>query len=181
MNKSIPFALIGFTLFVLGGFLYFSNQTSHSKEMANDTGTSTTNGGQNTASTSEPDPIVVEDFEGEADPDRMTLTMTKWNWISALYTDGKKLTPKQQGKFTLTFSNNGTFSATTDCNSMGGKYKATKTDVTFSEIMSTLMYCEGSQESEFASILQNASHYHFTSRGELILGLKLDSGTATFR
>ena len=48
-------------------------------------------------------------------------------------------------------------------------------------MMSTLMFCEGSQEEEFTHILTNTSGYLFTSRGELILELKFDSGTVTFR
>jgi len=43
------------------------------------------------------------------------------------------------------------------------------------------MYCEGSQESDFASLLGNTVEYHFTSRGELILDLKSNSGSVTFR
>ena len=45
----------------------------------------------------------------------------------------------------------------------------------------TKMYCEGSQESDFASLLESAQGYHFTSQGELILDLKFGSGSATFR
>jgi len=124
---------------------------------------------------------VAQNFEGEADPARMTLTMTKWIWISALYNDGKNITPKNANAFTLTFSNDGVFSATTDCNSIGGIYTTKDGKITFNEMRSTLMYCEGSQESEFVKLLNNASSYHFTSRGELILDLKFDSGSVIFR
>ncbi|KND48892.1 MAG: hypothetical protein AB200_00495 [Parcubacteria bacterium C7867-005] len=127
-------------------------------------------------------PIVVEDFEGEADPSRMTLTMKTWNWISALYNDERAVKPKQAGKFTLTFKNDGTFSATTDCNGVGGKYTTKPgSQIAFSEMMSTKMYCEGSDEVEFNQLLTNTSGYHFTSKGELILDLKYDSGSVVFR
>lgn len=128
-----------------------------------------------------PSGIVAENPDGEADPNVMKLDMKKWVWISALYNDGREIKPKQVGRFTLTFSKDGTFSATTDCNGVGGKYTATRSQITFSEMMSTLMYCEGSQEQEFNQLLTNTSSYHFTSRGELILDLKFDSGSVVFR
>lgn len=124
---------------------------------------------------------VVNNFEGEADPSRMTLGMKEWVWISALYNDGREILPKKPGVFTLTFSNDGRFSAKTDCNSMSGSYEASEGTITFGQIAMTKMYCEGSQESDFASLLQNASGYLFTSKGELVLDLKFDSGTVTFR
>ncbi len=128
-----------------------------------------------------PTPHVVENPEGEADPARMTLFITTWNWISTQYNDGTKVVPKLPGKFTLTFKKDGTFSASTDCNGIGGNYTDKNKMLTFSNMLGTLMYCEGSQEADFKKILENTSSYIFTSRGELILQLKYDSGTATFR
>ncbi len=125
--------------------------------------------------------IVEPDFSGEADPNRMTLSMKSWTWISALYNDGREIKPNQAGKFTITFLADGGFSVTTDCNSMGGSYTTDGELLTFGPIMSTKMYCEGSQESEFAELLQNTASYHFTSKGELVLDLKFDSGSVIFR
>ena len=130
---------------------------------------------------SEPDVIVGENLEGEADPSRMTLGMNTWTWIRAIYNDGREIKPLGTKPFTLTFGNDGKFSATTDCNSMGGSYVANAGAISFSQIFSTKMFCEGSQETEFASLLENTAGYHFTSRGELILDLKFDSGSVTFR
>ncbi len=124
---------------------------------------------------------VAQNFEGEADPNRMTLGMKKWTWISALYNDERIITPKRKDAFTLTFRTDGTFSASTDCNGVGGKYVTDKEKITFSEMMSTKMFCEGSQESEFTKMLENSTGYHFTSKGELILDLKFDSGSVIFR
>jgi heat shock protein HslJ len=64
---------------------------------------------------------------------------------------------------------------------MGGNYRTEGSTISFSEIISTKMYCEGSKESEFAELLTNTAVYSFTSRGELILDLKFDSGSAIFR
>ncbi len=129
-----------------------------------------------------PTPLVVSDFEGEADPSRMTLTMKPWNWVSASYNDGRQIKPLKADKFAITFGADGAFTAKTDCNSAGGKYAvgANKT-ITFSQIFSTKMFCEGSQENVFIGLLENTQSYHFTSKGELILDLKFDSGTVTFK
>jgi heat shock protein HslJ len=123
---------------------------------------------------------VEHDFEGEADPSRMSLDMKTWVWVSALYNDGTKVAPRQPGQFTLTFED-GRFSASTDCNSASGSYTADDNMITFAQIASTKMFCQGSQETEFFRLLENTQGYHFTSHGELILDLKFDSGTATFR
>lgn len=134
-----------------------------------------------------PPPIVGENPEGEADPDVMKLDMKEWVWISALYNDGTEVKPNRAGDFTLTFKSDGlsaqtgTFSADTDCNSMGGKYVATGNLITFSEMMSTLMFCAESKETEFRKFLESASSYFFTGKGELVIEQKFDSGTALFR
>jgi len=126
--------------------------------------------------------VVAENFEGEADPNRMTLGMKTWNWVSAQYNEGREVRPKAGKNFTLTFGADGKFSATTDCNSMGGSYSTTSVKgITFSNIFSTLMFCQGSQEAEFSALLQNSDNYHFTSKGELILDLKFDSGSVVFK
>lgn len=125
--------------------------------------------------------VVVQNFEGEANPDMMKLNMKTWTWIKTVYNDDTVITPRLTDKFNLTFKNN-TFSATTDCNGVGGEYKETNNkQITFTKMMSTLMFCEGSQEAEFSKGLSEVSSYHFTSKGELILEIKMDSGTMIFR
>ncbi len=126
-------------------------------------------------------PLVVKDFEGEANPEIMKLDMTKWNWIKTVYSDDKIVTPLKDKKFTLTFKHDNTFSATTDCNGVGGEYKTKDKNITFDKMMSTLMYCEGSQEAEFTKMLTETQSYMFTSKGELVLMLKYDSGSVYFR
>ena len=123
---------------------------------------------------------VVQNFEGEADPSKMTLGMKKWNWIRSEYNDGRVVIPKMSGKFTLTFNTDGTFGASTDCNGLGGNYVSKDSYIVFSNMISTLMYCEGSQENDFRNDLNNSTSHHFTSRGELILDLKFDSGSVIF-
>lgn len=125
--------------------------------------------------------VVERDFEGEADPSRMSLTMKDWTWIYALYGDGRRIEPSQPDLFIVSFSEDGRFSATTDCNTMSGGYSTDGNSIAFGDIAGTRMYCEGSQEAEFLTLLEKVQLYHFTSRGELIFDLQFDSGTAVFR
>jgi heat shock protein HslJ len=65
--------------------------------------------------------VVIKDFEGEANPDIMKLDMKTWTWVSITYNDGTVIKPKITDKFKLTFKGK-TFSATTDCNGIGGEF-----------------------------------------------------------
>jgi heat shock protein HslJ len=112
----------------------------------------------------------------------MTLDMKTWTWIKTIYNNDTELVPKDAGKFTLTFKNDRTFSATTDCNTINGTYEVDNDQITFGEnFISTRMFCEGSQEQEFLAMLGEVKSFLFTSQNELIFQLKLDSGSAIFR
>jgi heat shock protein HslJ len=124
---------------------------------------------------------VVKDFEGEANPSSMTLTMKSWGWVKTTYNNNTMITPKIPSTFILTFTNKATFSASTDCNGAGGEYSINGTKITLTKMMSTMMYCEGSQEQDFTKMLQEVNGYLFTSKGELILTLKNDSGSMIFK
>lgn len=123
----------------------------------------------------------VKDFEGEADTSRMKLDMKTWNWVKTVYNDGKVVTPRSLDKFNLTLKNDNIFSAKTDCNGVGGEYLVSGSKIKFDKMMSTLMYCDGSQEQEFSKMIGEVETYKFTSKGELVLGLKMDSGSMIFR
>lgn len=110
---------------------------------------------------------VVQNFEGEADPSRMTLTMKTWIWQKNL-------------KFTITFNENGGFTTTGDCNHIWGGYKTSGYSIEFIGIAQTKMFCSGSKETELVQIFTDAEKYHFTSRGELIFELESDD-SAVFK
>lgn len=168
MNKTILYTL-GVVLILVAAFFLLNSYIYNEKQ------------GVTVNVQDKPIVPIAENPEGEADPSRMTLQMKTWDWVNALYNDERVITPKKSNAFTVTFKNDGTFSAKTDCNSMSGTYTANDGKITFGPIAMTKMYCEGSQEREFAQLLENASGYHFTGRGQLILDQKFDSGTATFR
>ena len=123
---------------------------------------------------------VAQNFEGEADPSKMTLGMKTWNWVRTTYNNNTTVTPKTN-KFSLTFKADKTFSATTDCNGVGGEYAVSGNKITFTKMMSTLMYCEGSQEQDYSKMLSQVQSYMFTSKGELVFSLKTDNGSMIFK
>ncbi len=178
--KTFTYIIIAIAL-VVGAFFAFNRYIYNEKQGDSTATLPETTGNTNTEGNIPPgvQGEMGENPEGEADPDRMTLGMTKWNWISTTVA-GTKTIPKKEKVFTLSFKADGTFSATTDCNGVGGQYKATGNKIAFSDMMSTLMFCEGSQENEYRTIFENASSFVFTSRGELIFTLK-NGGTAVFR
>jgi len=125
---------------------------------------------------------VAQNFEGEANPDVMTLDMKTWTWLQTAYNNDTELTPSKADAFTITFNTDNTFSATTDCNTMSGTYAIENNQLTFGKnIAMTRMFCEGSQELAFSEMLGEVQSFFFTSKGELVLELKLDTGTAIFR
>lgn len=125
--------------------------------------------------------LVATDFEGEASSEVMTLDMKEWTWIKATYSDGTEVTPDKADAFTLTFTDDGSVAVSTDCNTMGGSYTVDANNITFGPMFATKMFCEDSQEQVFASMLEETESFLFTSRGELVLELKLDTGSVIFR
>jgi len=123
---------------------------------------------------------VAQNFEGEADPARMTLGMKTWAWIRAVDANGLETVPRNAGVFSITLGPDRVFAAGTDCNRVSGGYAIDGPLISFGDMAATQMYCEGSQESEFIALLGAAERYEFTSRGELVLRLR-GGGSTTFR
>ncbi|MEN9920150.1 MAG: hypothetical protein RL538_43 [Candidatus Parcubacteria bacterium] len=108
-------------------------------------------------------------------PALVALDMKTWEWVRAEFADGNELLPKKPDVFTLAFGGSGTVEIGTDCNSMSSTYEAYSGALTFGPIAGTKMYCEGSQEAEYASLLEKFATYQFTGKGELIV--KTSDGT----
>ena len=124
---------------------------------------------------------LAQGFEGEADITKMNLTMKTWQWVKTDMNNGSTTVPKKANTFTLTFTTDGKVAIHTDCNQASGTYAKHAGKITFGPLMSTLMYCEGSQESDFIAKLTDVQSFIFTSKGELILEIKMDSGVMVFR
>jgi heat shock protein HslJ len=119
--------------------------------------------------------------ESDVDPDQMTLNGKKWSWIRTVYNNDTTIKPTKSGVFTLTFNNDNTMTVGTDCNRMNGSYSVDGRLLSIGKLAATRMYCPDSQESKFADMLSQVAAFLFTSKGELVLELKFDSGQMVFK
>lgn len=97
------------------------------------------------------------------------ITENSWIWTETVYTDAETFVPNQPEEFVLTFNEDGSMGSLTDCNNMGGGFEIDEEkNINFSEMFSTKMYCEGSQESDYMTMLQDSEKFTFEN-GNLIL------------
>lgn len=101
------------------------------------------------------------------------LSGTQWVWIQTSFATASSIEPNAPEDFSITFSDNNRFSANTDCNNVGGGFVGGNDGaVSFSEMVSTLMACEGDvKEGEFVSQLSQVFSYRIEDE-ELTLSLK---------
>lgn len=103
-----------------------------------------------------------------------------WVWQKTTYGDGSVVTANNPEKFILTFESADKLSSTTDCNNLSGSYQVNGQNLTISQLTSTLMYCENSQESVYSQMLQDTNSYDIKNSDTLELKLKTNGGVATF-
>lgn len=124
-------------------------------------------------------PVTADEAPNNEEPTNR-LTSKTWTWIETSYNNDTQLRPNQPDAFSLTF-NDDSVAITTDCNSMRGRYVADANRLQFHQMIGTRMFCDGSQEHDFAVMLDAVQGYLFSDQGDLVLELKLDSGVAIFR
>jgi len=105
----------------------------------------------------------------------------KWMWIEAINYDDTTFVPIKSGAFSLTFKKDGTFSGTTDCNGISGKYTTKNGTIKFSSISQTMMYCEGAEEIKFTTYLNQVRGFQFNGEENLVLNFEFDSGSMIFK
>ncbi len=115
-----------------------------------------------------------------ARPARNQLAGTSWEWLGVEYSDGESVIPDLPEVFILNFTNQTAMSALTDCNSVRGTYKlGEQQHISFSNLSSTRMFCEDSQEEDFQAALQEAERWRRVD-DQLLLHLTDGAGTSTF-
>jgi heat shock protein HslJ len=124
---------------------------------------------------------AVVNPDDEATANRQLLIQKKWTWVKTSYSNDTELTPHNPEAFTLTFTEEGSFSATTDCNEIGGQYTIVDTMISFESMMSTEMFCENSQEQIFSSMLSEIESFTFSEEGFLQFSLKNEKGVSLFQ
>lgn len=123
--------------------------------------------------------LPEKDFEDEADPSTMRLYMKQWEWVKTVMDSGTVVTPNKQGVFTLGFGPADRLEIGTDCNRMLATFTVGTSSISIGPIAGTKMYCEGSQEGEFAAAIAKASSYSFTTKGELHLNFTFGDSKGT--
>ncbi len=109
-----------------------------------------------------------------------TLTQNSWTWIETVYADDETFIPNYPEEFVLTFNEDGSMGSLTDCNTMGGNFEIDKKgSIEFSQIFSTMMYCEGSQENEYQGMLSSSEGFYFENEN-LVLTLQDNEGKMLF-
>jgi heat shock protein HslJ len=125
-------------------------------------------------------------YEGYGEDDSVepaeNLAGTTWVWEKTEASGAGSSAPKRPSTFSLTFESDGTLRGVTDCNSFSGTYTLTKGDtLTFGPLLSTKMYCEGSQEIEFTTALGVVETFKITHDGSLVLFMRNEEGAITLR
>ncbi|MFN3188323.1 MAG: META domain-containing protein [Candidatus Paceibacteria bacterium] len=95
-------------------------------------------------------------------------------WQNIIFTDDTIFTPTKFGEFTLQFDED-RISFGTDCNSGSASYLSSGREVgefKIGAILSTKMYCEGSEENRYFSMLSEVVSYSESVDGTLSLVLE---------
>lgn len=109
-----------------------------------------------------------------------------WRWERTQMNDDTVITPQKAEAFTISFftdeatGETNKVSGTTDCNGFFGSYFLQDNQITFNPLGSTMMYCEGSQESEFLGQIQSVNQFLMETPDQLVLLLPYDSGSMIF-
>ena len=102
-----------------------------------------------------------------------------WMWQETILDGEISMQPTDQNAFTLTFQPDGKLNLTTDCNGGMGSYELDAHSIAITEIATTKMHCENSQEQVFLQHISEVDAYTI-DQGELYLLLPMDSGTMIF-
>ena len=101
---------------------------------------------------------------------------TSWVWVSGT-ANGGAMTVPTGSRFVLSFGEDNHMHSTTDCNTLNGTYTAASGTFSVGPMMSTMMFCEGSQENVYGALLGKATSYTLNGSS---LTLVSASGTLTF-
>ena len=88
--------------------------------------------------------------------DSFGLENVIWSWEKTVYEndDTNIVKPFETGVFSITFEDQNVYGST-DCNNFMGSYELDENKISFGPLAMTLMYCEGSQESDFMNMINS--------------------------
>ncbi|MCB9806083.1 META domain-containing protein [Candidatus Nomurabacteria bacterium] len=94
-----------------------------------------------------------------------------FRWNHAEVNDGSDIYPDHPDLFNLNFSDDGSISISTDCNSKGGTFSLSANRIVINLLMTTLAYCEDAQESEFENMFSGTINFFIDKDGNLIFNV----------
>lgn len=104
-----------------------------------------------------------------------------WLWKETQYSNDEIVTPSDSTQFEAQFTNDGQFSSSTDCNTVGGSYILDNNNLSFGNLFSTKMACMNeTKEMEYSNMLAEVTSYMIDGSGNLVLMLKYDTGSMIF-
>jgi heat shock protein HslJ len=114
-------------------------------------------------------------------PEGESLVGNEWKWVQSLYGNDQKSVPADPTHYTIMFKPDGTLSVRADCNHAGGTYTVKGQTLAIQVTHSTMAMCPSdSLDAKFLKDLDAAAIYFFKN-GYLLLDLKYDTGTMTFK
>jgi len=109
-----------------------------------------------------------------------TLQSTVWRWVHSVIGNDTFVAPVDRDRYTISFANDGTFSARADCNQLSGTYRQLGRRLTLQPGPMTLVACPpGSNADDFVQQLGAVTSQAGTDTS-LVLNLRLDSGSMVF-
>lgn len=106
----------------------------------------------------------------------LSLENKTWTWIESVESN-RLVRPLQSGRFSVSFVN-GNIQIRTDCNGGSASYTKSGSTLRINSIASTMMYCDGSQESVFFNMLQGVQSYSIQNNE---LSLNYGNGVLFFK
>ncbi|MCL2110131.1 META domain-containing protein [Microgenomates group bacterium] len=112
----------------------------------------------------------------------LAIAQNKWLWIRTVADNDAEVKPRKADAFILSFALDGSLITRTDCNGGRGTYEVRGKRIAISPLISTLMFCNNSQEGDFNNQLQNVSSVEIKN-GMMMIGLggSLENWTMEFR
>lgn len=113
-------------------------------------------------------------------PGENDLASTSWRWLRTESATGTVFSqPRSSKPFILRFADHDSMGSQTDCNSIAGSYTHEDVALTFGQLASTKMFCEGSQETEYSAQLQEVNE-HAILNNMLLLSMSDNAGIMFF-
>jgi len=131
--------------------------------------------------------ILTSDKRNETSSNKLnniteeSISTHSWLWQGTQYTNRSIIHPADSALFVASFSVDGQFSPTTDCNNIFGNYTLNSDSISFGPLASTKEACTPeSKETEYIQMISKVTHYSINESGNLNLTLQDNTGSMVF-